>query len=336
MGMSERELVELEEQLGLSRRDLFIKGGVVAAGATLLGTPVAAAATKRAQAKLSFAVVTHGAGDVFWAVVKKGVNKAASDLGVSASYSESFNNPQKQAQLIDTAVARKPKGIAVSAPNPSAIKDALKRAEKAGIPVITLNSGADQFKSLGAITHVGQTETIAGQAAGSRLKSAGGKRLLVIVHEQGNAGLEQRFSGAKSTFKGTVTRLQVTGVTDVAGSTNQIRTKLQADKSIDAILALNPQMGIAARDAAKGVGSKAKIGTFDLSSDVIKAIQQGSVLFAIDQQQYEQGYLPVVFLYLFNINLNTVGGGKPVLTGPGFVDKSNAAKVAALAKKGTR
>ncbi len=334
--MSERELVELEEELGLSRRDLFIKGGVAAAGATLLGTPVAAAATRRAEASLNLAVVTHGSGDVFWNVVKKGVRKAASDLGISVSYSESFNNPQKQAQLIDTAVAKKPKGIAVSAPNPSALKDALNRATKAKIPIVTLNSGVDQFKALGAITHVGQTETIAGEAAGSKLSGTGAKHLLVIIHEQGNAGLEQRFNGAKSKFKKKATRLQVKGVSDVAASTNQIRTKLQADKSIDAILALNPQMGIAARDAAKGVGSKAKIGTFDLSSDVIKAIQKGQVLFAVDQQQYEQGYLPVVFLYLFNINLNTVGGGKPVLTGPGFVDKSNAAKVAALARKGTR
>jgi simple sugar transport system substrate-binding protein len=334
--MSERDLVELEKELGLSRRDLFIKGGVVAAGATLLGTPAAEAATRRAQAKLNFAVVTHGSGDVFWNVVKKGVRKAASDLGVSVNYTESFNNPQKQAQLIDTAVSRKPKGLAVSAPNPSALKDALKRATKAKIPVITLNSGVDQFKALGAITHVGQTETIAGEAAGSRLAAAGAKNLLVIIHEQGNAGLEQRFNGAKSKFKKKVSRLQVKGVSDVAASTNQIRTKLQADKSIDAILALNPQMGIAARDAAKGVRSKAKIATFDLSSDVIKAIQKGQLAFAIDQQQYEQGYLPVVFLYLFNINSNTVGGGKPVLTGPGFVDKGNAGKVAALAKKGTR
>jgi simple sugar transport system substrate-binding protein len=336
--MRERELVELEEQLGLSRRDLFVKGGALAAGATVLGTPVAAAqaATRRTEAKLTFAVVTHGAGDVFWAVVKKGVLKAAGDLGVTAHYSESFNNPQKQAQLIDTAVSGKPKGIAVSAPNPSAIKDSLGRAKKAGIPIITLNSGVDQFKALGAMTHVGQTETIAGQAAGSKLKAAGTKHLLVIIHEQGNSGLEQRFGGAKSTFKGKVTRLQVKGVSDVATSTNEIRTKLQADKSIDAILSLNPQMAIAARDAAKGVKSKAKIGTFDLSSDVIKAINSGQIIFAVDQQQYEQGYLPIVFLYLFNINLNTVGGGKPVLTGPGFVDKSNASKVAALAKKGTR
>jgi simple sugar transport system substrate-binding protein len=334
--MSDSELVELEEEFGLSRRDLFVKGGVFAAGATLLGTPAARAAIESTEAQLNYAVVTHGAGDVFWKVVKKGVQKAASDLGVSVSYSESFNKPDRQVQLIDTAVSKKPKGIAVSAPNPSALKDALARAKKAKIPIITLNSGVDKFKSLGAITHVGQTETIAGQAAGSKLAGTGAKHLLVVIHEQGNAGLEQRYGGAKGTFKKKVDRLQVKGVSDVAASTNQIRTKLQADKSIDAVLALNPQMGIAARDAARGVGSKAKIATFDLSTDVINAIQRGEILFAVDQQQYEQGYLPIVFLYLFTINLNTVGGGKPVLTGPGFVDKSNAARVAALAKKGTR
>src|SRR5262249_32955437 len=153
------------------------------------------------------------------------------------------------------------------------------------------------FKRFGAITHVGQTETIAGQGAGVKLKAAGAKHLLVIIHEQGNVGLEQRYSGAKSGFGGTVERLQVKGVTDLATSQNQIRTKLQVDKAVDAILTLNPDIAAAAQQAAKSAGSKAKIATFDLSTTVIKAIQAGQMLFAIDQQQYLQGYLPVVFLY---------------------------------------
>jgi simple sugar transport system substrate-binding protein len=78
------------------------------------------------------------------------------------------------------------------------------------------------------------------------------------------------------------------------------------------------------------------LATFDLSPNVIAAIQKGQIAFAIDQQQYLQGYLPVTFLYLYKTNLNTVGGGQPVLTGPGFVDKSNAAAVASLTAKGTR
>jgi len=327
---------EQEQRGGITRRDVFVKGGLLAAGAGLLGAPGAMAASERADASMTFAVITHGAGDAFWVVCKKGAIAAGKNVGVKINYSESKNDPQTQSQLIATAVSQKVKGIATSVPNASAIKDSCKRAVAAGIPIITLNSGVNDYKALGALTHVGQTEDVAGKGAGARLADAGAKNLLVVIHEQGNIGLEERYNGAKSTFKGKTSRLQVTGVTDLASTTNQIRSKLTADKSIDAVLALNPQVGIAALQAAQGAGSKAKLATFDLSADVIKAIEKGQLLFAIDQQQYLQGYLPVIFLYLYNTNLNTVGGGQPILTGPGFVDKSNAAKVAALAAKATR
>jgi simple sugar transport system substrate-binding protein len=340
--MSEQaELEIVEEDNGFTRRDVFVKGGLLAAGATVLGGPAAAASaavqrSDRALKSLKVAVITHGAGDTFWAVAHKGASAAGKDLGIGVQYSESRNDANKQAQLINAAVAKKVNGIATSVPNPDAMKDAFGRAKRAGIPFITLNSGLEVFKKFGAITHVGQTETIAGNGAGAKLKAAGLKHLLVIIHEQGNVGLEQRFSGAKSGFKGTVERLQVKGVTDIATTTNQIRTKLKVGKAVDAILTLKPDIAAAALTAAKGANSKAKIATFDLSSAVIKAIQGGQILFAIDQQQYLQGYLPVVFLYLFNTNLNTVGGGQPVLTGPVYVDKSNAAQVDSLAQKGTR
>ncbi|HWI31468.1 MAG TPA: sugar ABC transporter substrate-binding protein, partial [Microbacterium sp.] len=82
--------------------------------------------------------------------------------------------------------------------------------------------------------------------------------------------------------------------------------------------------------------SSAKLATFDLSADVLKDIAAGNILFAVDQQPYLQGYLPIVFLKLFKTNSNSVGGGQPVLTGPSFVDKSNAATVEKLAAAGTR
>ena len=62
----------------------------------------------------------------------------------------------------------------------------------------------------------------------------------------------------------------------------------------------------------------------------------GTIAFTIDQQQYLQGYLPILLLYLYVTNLNTAGGGLPILTGPGFVDQSNADQVAALVTAGTR
>ena len=285
---------------------------------------------------VTIAVITHGSGDSFWAVAKKGAEDAGKQLGVTVKYSESANDPQKQAQLIDSAVTEKVDGIAVSAPNPDAIRDSLKKATDAGIPIITLNSGAEDYQALGAITHVGQTETIAGEGAGAKFKEAGAKKLLCVIHEQSNIGLNQRCDGAKKGFGGEVENLQVKGVDDIQTTLTEIQSKLQSDNSIDAVLTLNPDIAVAARDAVKGAGSDAKLATFDLSGDVVQAIQDGEIDFAVDQQQYLQGYLPVVFLTLYKTNANTVGGGEPVLTGPGYVTKDNAETVAQLAKDGTR
>ena len=285
---------------------------------------------------VTIAVITHGEGDSFWAVVKKGAEQAGKDLGVTVKYSESNNDPQEQAQLIEAAVTEEVDGIAVSAPDPDAITDPVKTAVDAGIPVITINSGAEESAGMGAITHVGQTETIAGEGAGAKLKEAGATKIICIIHEQGNVGLNQRCEGAKTGFGGEVENLQVAGVSDISTTLTEIQSKLESDDSIDAVLALNPDIAVAARDAIAGASSEAKLATFDLSGDVIKAIKDDEILFAVDQQQYLQGYLPVVFLTLNKTNLNTVGGGKFVLTGPGFVEKSNAAEIEKLAEAGTR
>ena len=285
---------------------------------------------------VTIAMVTHGDGGSFWSVAKKGAEQAAEDLGVTLKYSESNNDPEEQAQLIEAAVTEGVDGLAVSAPNPDAIRDALATAKDAGIPIITLNSGAEESQSLGAITHVGQTETIAGEGAGAKLKEAGATKMICVIHEQGNVGLNQRCEGAKKTFGGEVENVQVAGTGDISTTLTEIQSKLESDDSIDAVLALNPDIAVAARDAVAGAGSEANLATFDLSGDVIKAIKDDEILFAVDQQQYLQGYLPVVFLTLNKTNLNTVGGGQFVLTGPGFVEKSNAAEIEKLAEAGTR
>jgi len=301
------------------------------------GTPATSDDVNLTQGQdTTIAVITHGEGDAFWAVAKKGAEDAGKQMGVTVKYSESANDPQKQAQLIDSAVTEKVDGIATSAPNPDAIRDSLKKATDAGIPIITLNSGAEDYQELGAITHVGQTETIAGAGAGKKFKDAGATKLLCVIHEQANIGLNQRCDGAKKGFGGEVENLQVKGVNDIQTTLTEIQSKLQSDDSIDAVLTLNPDIAIAARDAIQGASSDAKLGTFDLSGDVVKAIRDGEMEFAVDQQQYLQGYLPIVFLTLNKTNANTVGGGQPVLTGPGFVTKDNAETVAQLAKDGTR
>jgi len=285
---------------------------------------------------LTIALVTHDDGGSFWAVAKRGAEDAGKDLGVTVKWSGSNNDPEEQAQLIEAAVTEGVDGLAVSVPNADAIRESVKTAIDAGIPVITLNSGAEDSADLGAITHVGQTESIAGEGAGTKLKEAGVSKLICVIHEQGNIGLNQRCEGAAKGFGGDVENVQVAGTSDISTTLTEIQSKLESDDSIDGVLALNPDIAVAARDAVAGASSEAKVATFDLSGDVISAIKADEILFAVDQQQYLQGYLPVVFLALNKTNLNTVGGGLPVLTGPGFVDKSNAAEIEKLAKDGTR
>ncbi len=291
-----------------------------------------------AQSGLVFGVAHHAnPGDSFWGVVERGAQDAGAAMGAEVLIGGS-GDPTEQAQLIESYTTNGVDGIVVSLANPDALTDAIRAAVDAGIPVITMNSGVDQWKDLGAINHVGQTEFVAGQGAGEKLTEAGVTKVLCVQHEEGNVGLEERCSGLEDTFGGEVERFNVatTGTADIAGTEASIQDKLISDDSIDGVLTLNPDVGIAARNAIAAAGTGTQLATFDLSPDVLSAIEAGEILFAIDQQQYLQGYLPIVFLHLYNTNANVVGGGLPVLTGPGFVDASNAADVKALADAGTR
>lgn len=300
----------------------------------LIGASMAPAGA--ASSRLTIAVITHGDNGSFWSVAKKGALEAGKEMGVNVKWQGTNNDAQKQAQLIDAAVTQKVSGIAISVPNVGAIRASVKKAIAAGIPVVTLNSGSADFLALGAITHVGQDEGIAGQGAGTKLKAAGIKNLLCVIHEQGNKGLEDRCAGAKATLGGTVTSLYVKGKSDPTTTANQISAKLSSDKTIDGVLTLDPDIALTALGAIKTAGSKAVLATFDMSPAVMTAIKAGTILFAIDQQQYLQGFLAVAFLVLNIRNANTVGGGLPVLTGPGFITKANVDKVSALVKAGTR
>ncbi|HEX4791979.1 MAG TPA: substrate-binding domain-containing protein [Actinospica sp.] len=313
-----------------------VLGLVAALGACRADSATQAQAKAPAPTGLRIAMITEWDSGSFWSVVKSGAEQAAKNEGATLIYSTADGDPQKEAQLISAAVTLKVDGIAVSAADPDAIKAPLKKAEAAGIPVITLNSGGDRSAALGALGHVGQTELIAGQQAGRRLAAAGAKKLLCVDDDPGNIGEVQRCQGAQQGFGNRSEVVDVTGVSDVATTLTEIESKLRADPSVDAVLTLNPDVAIAARDAIKAAGSSARLATFDLSPDVLTAIQQGQLLFAVDQQPYLQGYLPVVMLSLYRYNASLIGGGSPILTGPSFVTADNVAAVRKYVGEGTR
>ncbi len=281
----------------------------------------------------TYHLITHAnPGDGFWDIVKTGGEDAANDLGVVVKYSNDAD-VQNQAALIATAVGEGSDGIAVSTADLDGLREEIENAIAAGVPVITIN-GASDINGLGTLTHVGQSEVVAGQGAGVQLEAAGATKVLCIVHEEGNTSLADRCNGVAESVE--IEELQVTGTEDVTATQNEIQAKLQADDSFDGILALNPNVAIAAVNAKEGAGSDAILATFDNSGEVSDAIAAGDIVFAIDQQPYLQGYLPMVFFNLQRTNLNVVGGGQPVNTGPGFITQDNVEEVAAKAEAGTR
>src|SRR6476469_379005 len=321
-----------------ARRGLLVKGGAAAAGLTVLGSPAASAYAAASAGNIKVAVVTHGDTGSFWSVFKKGVDQAAKDLkgrGVSVTQVYANNDVTKQVAGINAAVACGAKVIATSVPDASALKDPLTKASKKGIEIITVNSGLGAFDTLPTYeVHVGQTEDVAGQGAGKQFKKAGAKKVLVVIHEASNSGLQQRADGVKKVLGGSGVKVLTipNAKSDIPGTKAKVQAAFRADKSLDAFLGLDPDVTIPCLDV---IPKGTKAGTFDVGG-AIKEIQKGRMLFAIYQQQYLQGYLPVVFALFYNTTPTTVGNGEPVLTGPGIINKANAAKVAALAAKGTR
>jgi simple sugar transport system substrate-binding protein len=293
------------------------------------------------QRDFRFVVVTHGqASDPFWSVAANGVDAAGEDMGVEVEYQAPGTfDMVEMAQLIDAAVASQPDGLVVSLPDADALGPSIEAAIAADIPVITMNSGSDTFADLGVLVHVGQTEFEAGLIAGERFAEEGVQNPICLNQEVGNAALDLRCEGF---FEGLGVQGQVVAVDldDPTGTTETVAGALQNNPDIDGILTLGPTGAaptIAALDDAGMLGEIA-FATFDLSPEVLEAIDAGDMLFAIDQAQYLQGYLPIVFLtkYLETGALPLGSVDRVMLTGPQIVTAETASQVVEASEQGVR
>jgi simple sugar transport system substrate-binding protein len=282
----------------------------------------------------TFAMITHETpGDNFWDRIRAGAQQAAKDTGSTLKYSAD-PDATKQAVLIQNAIDSKVDGIATTLVTPDALIPTVKQAIAAGIPVDSFNSGFAYWQQAGALTHFSSDEFLAGQQAGKKMMAAGATKILCTIQQTGSVALEDRCKGVKDSFPNTE-NLQVNGADDSA-VTSAIQAKLSEDKSIDWVITLGAPQAVDTLKALEGSGSKAKVGTFDTNPDAAQAVQDGKIQFYIDQQPYLQGYMAITQLYLFKKNGNILGGGKAVLTGPSFVDKSNIATVLPFVKNNTR
>lgn len=283
----------------------------------------------------TFAMVTHsGDGDTYWDIVRSGAEQAAVKDNVEFVYSHD-KEAGRQAQLVQAAIDRKVDGLIVTLAKPEAMEAVVREAVKAGIPVVTINSGQDESADLGALAHIGQDESVAGEAVGQELNERGHDKALCVVHEQGNVGHEERCDGVREAFDGEVENLYVDG-TNMPSVESSVEAELQSDRDVDTVVTLGAPFAATAAKAVKRAGGGAEVNTFDLNAQVAAGLRDGTIGFAVDQQPYLQGYEAVDLLWLHRYNGNMLGGGRPVLTGPQLVTGDDAADLEKYTERGTR
>jgi len=304
-----------------------------AAGVNIFGLP---------RERIRFFVITHGqASDPFWAVVQNGAEAAAAQLGVSVTYeAPDTYDIARMRQLIQAAAATRPAGLVVSLPNPPALAPAIRAAQRAGIPVVSINSGSAAFAKLGTLLHVGENEYQAGYDAGRRMRAYHVHRTLCVIHEAGNLDLQQRCRGfaAALAAAGAYTGVLDVNLQNTSAAEQRIAQALRNGR-FDALLTLGG--AVIAGPALQALRVDQLLGrltyaTFGIGPQVLNAIRTGQMAFAADQQPFLQGYLPIVLLTQYRLYGILPDRGQLISTGPVFITKQNATRVLDLVNQGVR
>ncbi len=300
-------------------------------GALVLCLPLAFASSP-AQAKGEvFYLVSHAPDtDTWWNTIKNAIRLGGKQMGVKVIYrNPTTGDLADMASIINQVAAEKPDAIITTIADFDILKGPISNAVKAGIPVMTINSGTQkQSEALGALMHVGQPEHFAGLKAGERAKKeSNAKSFLCVNHFITNPVSIDRCRGFAEGLgvKFNPKRMMIDSGTDFEEIKGKVISFLQKNKNVDAILTLGPTSAHPTIAALKDRGMAGKIyfGTFDSSEEILNALDEGIIAFGIDQQPFLQSYLPVVLLA--NYVRYGVLPGNHINSGPNFITKSNKA-----------
>lgn len=279
-------------------------------------------------------LITHAPeGDTFWDYVRTGAEEAAAKDNINLVYNANDEGAE-QAELIQAAIDSDADGIAVTMAKPDAMAPAVQRAADAEIPVVSLNAGENEAFEAGAFAHFGQEESVAGEAVGQRLAEEGVENPICVIQAQGHVGLEARCAGIQEHVPDTeILYVEGTDMTQVAAT---VQARLESSDEADAIVGLGSPITSTILGVVEDIDSDVEVATFDLNAEIVEAILNDDLLFAVDQQPWLQGYLAVDTLWLHFHGAFEPGGGQPVLTGPALVDAENAEAVLEFSGEGLR
>ena len=318
--------------------------GAALLAVVLAGTALSPAALSQDEKPLII-FLGNSASDTFWQPVVSGFEQAGEDLGFEARYRapgpKGYASAYEYTLAVENAIASKPDGIIVADTRPEAMNDTIKEAVDMGIPVVLSNSGFGQQNIVGALAFVGLDEWMHGRVGGEELKKTGAKHALVITLAPGIPDVDNRTGGFAEGFapgKPTNVEVPLETLSDTVKLVNIMLASVEKDDTIDSIFSIgaccSPAMLIA-RERLGERGESMRFGTIDLGDPVVRGLVEGKLDFALDQQQYMQGYLPSVFLMMY-IRYGITPATDFYPTGPGIITPENAAQIIELSAEQIR
>lgn len=299
-------------------------------------TPEVAEEAPAPGEELTVYVIVHGGiAHPFWKVVEKGATDAAAlypDLKLIYSGPEEYNL-EKFVSLVEAAVAAKPNGLIVTITSYEALDEPLRRAIEGGLPVIAINTmdARPEAERIPYLTYIGEDHYKMGALVAKKMlammREAGvePKGAVYGNHHPGAWGIEQRVAGFVDTFKAEGVPAEQIDVTE---------DPVKGAEILVAYLKTNPDTNVVqpagtphteafiprAMEEGYTPGKDLFVATIDLSPKVLDYIEDGTMLFATDQQQYLQGYMSVVLMYL-HLKYGFVPPPPPISTGEAAATK---------------
>jgi simple sugar transport system substrate-binding protein len=280
-----------------------------------------------------FVWISHGPdSDSWFNVIKNAINVTNDQMGVTTEYrNPATGDLADMARIVQQAAAAGVDGIIVTIADFNVLQGPISDAVAKGIPVVTVNSGTvEESQQLGALLHVGQPEYEAGLGAGQRAKEEGVTSFVCVNHYITNPASVERCRGFAEGIGVELGNQMIDSGIDPSEIQNKVKAYLTANPDTGAILALGPNSAEPSIRAVKDMGLDGEIyfGTFDLSADIAAAIKDDTIDFAIDQQPFLQGSIPIQVLTAY-VRYG-VAPANSIFTGPGFVTKDNIEQVEAL------
>jgi len=221
----------------------------------------------------------------FFVTLKDGAEAKAAELGINLVILDSQNDPAKEIANVEDLLSRGVSAILINPTDSDAVGNAIKMANRAKVPVITLDRGANKGV---VVSHIASDNIAGGKMAGEYILKQLGMKGNVVELEgiPGTSAARDRGKGFNEAIKGTAVKVVARQAADFdrTKGLNVMENILQAQPSIDAVFAHNDEMALGAQKAVAGTGRKILIVGFDATDDAVKAVMDGELAATVAQQ----------------------------------------------------